>query len=61
MRKHGTKTGEVKITITDNTYYIDAEGFLLDKEQNYWMDGRGKQVRLEERHLKLLRDEKILV
>lgn len=56
VRKHGTKTGEVKITITDNTYYIDSEGYLLDKEQNYLLDGRGKQVRLEERHIKMLKE-----
>lgn len=37
----------MKITITDNTYYIDGEGYLLDKEQNYLLDNRGKQVKLE--------------
>ena len=55
VRKHGTKTGEVKITLTDNTYYIDGDGYLLDKEQNYLMDNKGRQVKLEERHIKILK------
>ena len=48
--------GEIKIILTDNTYYIDSEGYLLDKEQHYLVDSRGNQVRLEEKHVKLLRD-----
>ena len=46
MRKNGGKSGETKIVITDNTYYIDNEGYLLDKDQHYLVDSRGKQVKL---------------
>lgn len=53
--------GEIKITIMDNTYYIDSEGYLLDKDQFYLVDSRGMQVRLEEKHIRLLRDENIFV
>ena len=60
VRKNGGKSGETKIVITDNTYYIDSEGYLLDKDQQYLVDGYGNQIRLEERHLKLLKEEEIL-
>ncbi len=46
VRKNGFKSGESKIIITDNTYYIDNEGYLLDKDQHYLVDSKGKQVRL---------------
>lgn len=46
VRKHSSKTGEAKITLTDNTYYIDNEGYLLDKEQFYLVDSRGNRIRL---------------
>lgn len=46
VRKNGGKSGETKIVITDNTYYIDNEGYLLDKDQHYLVDSRGKQVKL---------------
>ena len=60
VRKNGQKNGECKLIITDNTYYIDCEGYLLDKDQHYLLDSWGKQVRLEEKHVQLLRDEQVL-
>ena len=57
VRKNGIKKGEAKIVITDNTYYIDSDGYLLDKDQQYLVDGYGNQIRLEEKHLKLLKEE----
>ena len=56
VRKNGGKSGETKIVITDNTYYIDSEGYLLDKDQHYLVDSKGKQVKLEDKHVKMLRD-----
>ena len=32
------KMGESKIILTDSTYYIDNEGYLLDKDQHYLVD-----------------------
>lgn len=55
VRKNCTKKGEAKIVLTDNTYYIDSEGYVLDKDQHYLIDSLGKQLKLEEKHLKLLR------
>ena len=54
------KKGEIKIVMTDSTYYIDNEGFLLDKDQHYLIDSHGNHIRLEERHISLLKDEQIL-
>jgi hypothetical protein len=45
----------MKITLMDNTYYIDNEGYLLDKDQCYLVDYRGVHVRLEDRHVKMLK------
>lgn len=60
VRKNGMKKGEIKIVMTDSTYYIDNEGFLLDKDQHYLIDSHGNHIRLEERHISLLKDEQIL-
>ena len=47
MRKNNnSKNNETKIILTDNTYYIDQDGYLLDKEQNYLINGQGYQVKL---------------
>lgn len=54
------RKGEIKIVMTDNTYYIDHEGYLLDKYQNYLVNSHGNQIRLEEKHIKLLKEEEIL-
>lgn len=43
---NSSRLGEIKVTISDNTYYIDNEGYLLDKDQFYLVDNRGVQVRL---------------
>lgn len=65
MRKNNAYTptksgaGEVKITVSDTTYYIDCEGFLLDKDQHYLVDSRGLQVRLEDRHIRMLKEENV--
>jgi hypothetical protein len=47
---------ELTITVTDNTYHIDREGYLLDKEQFYLTDSRGNKIKLEDRHIKLLKE-----
>ena len=60
VRKNGGKSGQSKLIITDNTYYIDNEGYLLDKDQHYLVDSKGKQVRLEEKHIKMLKQEQVL-
>lgn len=60
VRKHSAKNGEMKITVTDNTYYIDSEGYVLDKEQYYLVDSRGNRIKLEEKHTNLLRQEGVL-
>ena len=46
VRKNAGKKCETKIVLTDNTYYIDNEGFLLDKDQQYLIDGCGNQIKL---------------
>jgi hypothetical protein len=55
------KGGEMMITLMDNTYYIDNEGYLLDKDQCYLVDYRGVHVRLEEKHVKMLKEENVLI
>lgn len=47
------------VTYSGN-YYVDKNGFLLDSESRYLVDRKGSQVRLDEKHLKLLERHKIL-
>lgn len=63
MRKHNSsnKPSEIKITLTDNTYYIDSEGYLLDREQMYLLDNQDRRVKLEDRHIRLLKEESVLL
>ena len=42
-------------------YYIDNEGYLLDANSRYIVDQKGKKVRLEEKHIQMLRNQKILL
>lgn len=35
-------------------YFIDRNGYLLDQERRYLTDLRGNQIKLDEKHLKLL-------
>lgn len=41
-------------------YYIDKNGFLMDHENRYLVDRKGSQVRLDEKHMRLLEKHKIL-
>jgi hypothetical protein len=43
-----------------DTYFIDNEGQLLDCHSRYIVDQKGKKIKLEEKHLGLLRKEKLL-
>ena len=40
--------------INSATYYIDKSGYLLDQDNHYLIDRRGYQIKLEEKHFKLL-------
>lgn len=44
----------------ETLYYIDEEGFLLDKERHYLLNANGDQIRLDEARLSLLRKEGLL-
>ena len=54
------KVGQKKIIITNSCYCIDPEGYLLDEDQYYLLNSSGKQIKLDENHLKLLKQNKIL-
>lgn len=41
VRTNNTKKNELKLTLTDNTYYIDSQGYLLDKDQFYLTNNSG--------------------
>jgi hypothetical protein len=41
-----------------DTYYIDNEGHLLDCHSRYIVDQKGKKIKLEEKHLNILRNQK---
>lgn len=36
-------------------YYLDKEGYLLDKNGYYLQDASGEQIRLEQKHLNVLK------
>lgn len=41
-------------------YYVDKNGYLIDKDSHYLVDSKNKQIRLEEKHLSLLEEHNIL-
>lgn len=41
-------------------YYVDDDGFLLDCHSRYIVDQQGRKIRLEEKHLTMLRNQKVL-
>ena len=43
-----------------DTYYIDNEGYLLDCHSRYIVDQKGKKVRLEDKHITMLKSQRIL-
>lgn len=43
-----------------DTYYIDNDGFLLDCHSRYIVDQKGKKIKLEEKHIAILRTQKLL-
>lgn len=42
------------------TYYVDKNGYLIDGDHRYLVDSKNNQIRLEEKHLSLLEEHKIL-
>ena len=50
----GKRSGEEEIVIGTCCYYLDRNGYLLDSESKYLTDQRGHQIRLDDKHLKLL-------
>ena len=56
-----TRESHYEVTITDHTYYIDPEGYLLDSQQQYLVDSRGNQIQLEKAHLQKLREQNIIL
>ena len=48
------KPGE-EITISETLYYLDRDGYLLDKNSYYLMDSSNSQVQLDPKHINLLK------
>lgn len=42
------------------TYYIDPEGYLLDKNKFYLLNHRNEQIRLSEKEIALLKKHNII-
>lgn len=42
------------------TYHVDKEGYLLDSQNRYIIDWKGAQIRLDEKHLSLLKEHSVL-
>jgi flagellar basal body rod protein FlgG len=40
-------------------YHIDRFGYLLDHDNRYIVDTKGNQIKLEEKHLKLLEQHQV--
>ncbi len=36
-------------------YYLDRDGYLLDKNSNYLVDHNNSQIQLDHKHLSILR------
>ncbi len=36
-------------------YYLDRDGYLLDKNGYYLLDANGEQIQLEQKHLNILK------
>lgn len=58
----GTTNRELKYQFTNllETYYIDKEGYLLDKDNFYLLNERNEQIRLSQREIDMLRKFKVL-
>ena len=49
-----------EIIISENTYYIDREGYLLDREFYYLVDPQEERIRLDEKQIRILMIERML-
>lgn len=43
-----------------DTYHIDSEGYLLDSSCRYIVDHKGKKIKLENKHLEILKNNGVL-
>ena len=46
--------------VTVDSYYVDNEGYLLDCHSRYLVDLKGKKISLEEKHIAMLKQQRIL-
>lgn len=42
------------------TYYLDKDGYLLDRNHCYLLDHSNRQIQLDQRHLALLQSYNLL-
>ena len=48
--------------INEITYFIDHEGYLLDNDRYYLTNAvKNERIRLEMKHIEMLRERKILI